>query len=35
MQYFRGALDQRISDNGDTPTRLSQIARVIVACRPG
>ena len=34
-QYFRGRLDQRITDNGDTPTRVSQVARANIAYRLG
>ena len=34
-QYFRDGLDRRISVNGDTPTRVSQIATAIIAYRPG
>ncbi len=33
-QYFRDRLDRRISVNGDTPTRVSQIARAIIAYSP-
>ncbi|NND92318.1 MAG: hypothetical protein HKN42_15775 [Granulosicoccus sp.] len=34
-QYFRDRLDQRISSNGDTPTRVSQMARAVMAVRLG
>ncbi len=33
-EYFRDNLDHRITVNGDTPTRISQVARAIIAYSP-